>query len=181
MAKKTSATVTETAEAVKDDIIENYGPSDDFGFSADFNIGEEYRPNPLIPPGKCYHANVTGVKFDPADQVMIWNFTLVENGGVLSDGETPVDGATTTFRNWFPKAGDENEMAKNGRMTKRQAKINMIKDYSEKLEIDMNTPTAIKEALMNHTWLGMAVNLEIEIRQYEGRFSNNVKSVSLPQ
>jgi len=87
------------------------GPVGDEGISmdTDFNVEDEYKPDPLIPQA-TYHASVTKVVFDPDQQAIVWHFCLVDNGGVMSDGETPVDGATTVYRNWLPRPGDENEL-----------------------------------------------------------------------
>ena len=59
----------------------------------DFNVEDEYRPDPLIPAG-TYHAAVTRVVFDVEQQAIVWHFVLHDNGGMMSDGNTGVDGAT---------------------------------------------------------------------------------------
>ena len=65
-------------------------------------------------------------------------------------------------------------MIKSGTMTKRQWKINALKEFSSAMEIDMNTPATIKEAIENGDWTGMRVLCTIDIREYQGRFSNDV-------
>lgn len=151
-------------------------PTGEATIDADFNVDDEYKPEPLVPQG-VYHAAVTGVTFEPGQQAIAWKLCLHDNGGVMSDGETPVDGAVVMFRNWLPKPGDEAELTANGRSTKRQSKINMLKQFSENLDIDMSTPTAILSALQNQEWVGLEVNVQISTREYEGKIYNDVKKV----
>ena len=145
--------------------------------NADFNVEDEFKPDPLIPQGN-YHASVIEVKFDGEQQAIVWKFCLHDNGGVMSDGETAVDGATIYFRNWLPKPGDENEPTSNGRTNKRQSKINMLKQFSSNIGVDMSTPTAIVSALQNQEWVGVEADLQITTREYEGRIFNDVRRVS---
>lgn len=154
------------------------GPVGDEGISmdTDFNVEDEYKPDPLIPQA-TYHASVTKVVFDPDQQAIVWHFCLVDNGGVMSDGETPVDGATTVYRNWLPRPGDENELNASGRATKRQSKINMLKQFSAGLGIDMSTPQIIIAALSNQEWVGMNVDIAVTTREFEGKIFNEVKRV----
>jgi len=143
----------------------------------DFDVDNEYKPEPLIPAG-TYHASATSVKFDSEQQAIVWQFTLHDNGGYMSDGETPVDGATIFFRNWLPRPGDENELNSSGRTTKRQSKINMLKQFSSTVGIDMSTPQVIMKALMEQQWIGTEVNLVIQTREWEGKVFNDVKKVT---
>lgn len=147
-----------------------------YAIGADFDVENEYKPDPLIPNG-TYHANVTKVKFDSEQQAIKWEFVLVDNGSMKSDGATPVDGSKQFYANWLPKPGDENEMNNNGTNTKRQSKINMMKKFAEVVGIDMRTPAKIISALQNGEWIGLAVDLVIDTREYQGQFNNNVKSV----
>ena len=39
----------------------------------DFNVTDEYKPDPLIPQG-TYHAVATGIKFLPAKFCIAWDF-----------------------------------------------------------------------------------------------------------
>jgi len=81
------------------------------------------------------------------------------------------------YRNWLPKAGDENIRTKTGKMTKRQAKINMMQDFQKKMRIDMNTPEAIMDGVSNQEWVGIAVIATVEVREWEGRLSNQIKEM----
>jgi hypothetical protein len=95
----------------------------------------------------------------------------------MSDNETPVNGNVVFYKNWFPKAGDESIRTKTGKMTKRQAKINMIQDFQKKMRINMNSPEAIMEGVSNAEWIGLEVIAVVEVREYEGRLSNQVKEL----
>lgn len=143
----------------------------------DFSVDDEYKPDPLIPAG-TYHAASTSVKFDSEQQAIVWTFVLHDNGGFMSDGETGVDGATVFFRNWLPRPGDESEMNSSGKATKRQSKINMLKQFSDTLSIDMSTPQAIRTALTEQQWVGLEVDLVIQTREWEGKVFNDVRKVT---
>lgn len=136
-----------------------------------FNVNDEYKPNPLIPKG-TYHAVVTKVTFEPAKSCIVWDLCLHDNGGMLTDGSTPVDGAHQWFRNWLPKPGDEDEMTASGKSTKRQSKINMLKDFSVSMEIDMSTPQKIATALAEGEWIGIEVDVDIDSQEYMGKVNN---------
>jgi hypothetical protein len=155
---------------------QDYGMDTGYSIAEDFNIDEEFKPSPMVPSG-VYHAAVTSVSFNPGDQTIDWMFTLNNNGGVMSDGETPIDGACFKYRNWLPRKGDENEMTSDGRQTKRSAKISMLKGFSDALNIDMSTPVVILESIANQEWVGMDVGVKIRIREFEGRVFNDVERV----
>jgi hypothetical protein len=152
---------------------ENVGGVEDL----DFNVDEEWKPEPLIPKG-TYHAVVTKFSYDGSQAALIWDTCLQDNGGVMNDGSTPVDGAHVFFRNWLPKAGDENLPTKNGKKTKRQSKIDMLAAFQEKLGVNLSTPAIIADALSTQSFVGMEVNVEIDIEEYEGRFRNTVRNMS---
>lgn len=148
-----------------------------FAFDSDFNVDEEYKAPALIPNG-TYEGNVTNVSFDAAAKALVWDITLIADSDVLmSDNEMPVNGCAVQYKNWFPLVGDDETRTKNGKMTKRQAKINMIKEFSKKMRIDMNTPEAIMNGVSNAEWIGIGVIVEVEVREYEGRLSNQVKNI----
>ena len=155
-------------------------PNEDYAYDAgldDFDVEEEYQPSPLIAHG-YYNGAVTDVKFNSEDKTIDWTYTLNNNGGVMSDGETPIDGSAHQYRNWLPKPGDENEMTKKGNMTKRQAKINMLHDFAESMKITMSNPKAILESIANSDWLGMEAQVKIGLRTWEGRTFNNIERVT---
>lgn len=139
----------------------------------DFNLEDEYKPTPLVPSGN-YRGNVVGVSYESEQHCIAWKVTLADNGGVLSDGETPIDGWSGYTRNWLPRPGDENEMSKDGRMTKRQAKINMMQRFAEMMKINMNTPKIIAEAIANQDWVGLPVIATVGFDEYQGVVRNQI-------
>ena len=150
-------------------------PSDALG-NLDFNVDEEYKPDPLIPKG-IYHGVVISTKFNPAQYCIVWDFCLHDNGGVMNDGQAPIDGAHVFFRNWLPKPGDESIATKSGKTNKRQSKINMLKDFQEALNIDMSTPAKIATGIQEQVWVGVEADLEVDAEEYQGRFRNVVGRV----
>lgn len=160
---------------------ENEGISEGEAFgNMDFNVEDEYKPDPLAAKA-TYKGVINGVKFIPSQYCIAWDVCLQDNGGVLNDGQTPIDGYHVFYRNWLPKPGDESELTKSGRNTKRQSKINMLKDFQEKMGIDMSTPVKIATALAEQQWIGIEVLADVDIDEYEGRFKNVVnKMVKMP-
>lgn len=150
-------------------------PSDALG-NLDFNVDEEYKPDPLIPKG-IYHGVVISTKFNAAQFCIVWDFCLHDNGGVMNDGQAPIDGAHVFFRNWLPKPGDESIATKSGKTNKRQSKINMLKDFQEALNIDMSTPGKIANGIQEQAWVGVEADLEVDAEEYQGRFRNVVGRV----
>lgn len=142
--------------------------------AGDFNLEDEFKPTPLIPGGK-YYGNVVKVKELKEDSTIMWEIVLADNGGVCTDGETPVDGRRLFMRNWLPKVGDEGEMTKDGAMNKRQAKINMLSKFAGDMKVNMNSMQIIRRALEGQEWLGLAVIVDVTVREFEGRFSNDIK------
>ena len=143
----------------------------------DFDVEDEYKPEPLIPKG-TYHGVATKITFDGKHYCIVWDFCLHDNGGAMSDGSTSIDGAHVFFRNWLPKPGDENIMTKSGRNNKRQSKINMMKAFQDNLGIDMSTPNKIATALTEQHWIGVEASLEVDVDEYEGRIRNVVNRVN---
>jgi len=170
MAKKQNEEYTQPEEEVTEEGTEGID-------GLDFDVNDEYKASPLI-PGGTYHGSVIKVVYEPAKYCIVWTFSLHDNGGVMSDGETPIDGAHVFSRNWLPKPGDETEMTGSGRNTKRQSKINMLMDFQNALGIDMSTPKKIGDALSNAEWIGVEADLTVTVREWEGRFSNDVSKVT---
>lgn len=149
----------------------------DISIESDFSVEEEYEPSPLIPNGANYRAAVTETKFDIEQQAIVFGYTLHDNGGVMSDGKTTVDGQVLIKKIWLPKAGDENEITKDGRTNKRKAKINMMRDFAKKMKISLENPVTIMTALRNQDWVGLEVILKINASQWEGTWRNEIKDV----
>lgn len=181
MAKKTQKK-TEPAEETEEEPTgaevqeELAAPTEpgDVKFETDFNVEDEYKIPPLVPGGR-YEGFTTNVTFSAADNAIVWDVTLhADDDVMMSDNETPVDGVVLLYKNWFPKKGDDLVRTKTGKMTKRQAKINMIQEFSKKMKIDMSEPEKIREALMNAEWIGLSVIAAVEIREYQTRLSNQI-------
>jgi len=136
-------------------------------------VNDEYKPDPLIPKG-TYHGVVTNVSVNPSQYCIIWDICLHDNGGTMNDGESPIDGAHVWFRNWLPRPGDEDVLTKSGKNNKRQSKINMLQDFSEKLDVDMSTPQKIATSISEAEWIGIEVDADVDIDEYQGKFRNNV-------
>ena len=162
-------------------IPEDQGSEEPFGddipvLDTDFDLENEYKPEPLIPNGN-YRGNVIGVVFEAEQHAITWKVALDGNGGVMSDGETPVDGNHQYFRNFIPKPGDDTEMTKDGRQTKRQSKVNMMKRFADGMKINMNTPTIIAESIANQDWVGIPVILSVVLNEYMGITRNQVNKM----
>jgi hypothetical protein len=142
----------------------------------DFSLNDEYKPTPLVPGGN-YLANVVGVAYNKQTKTIIWKVTLDGNDGTCSDGETDVNGITLTYRNWLPKPGDEDEITKDGRQNKRQAKINMMKDFADNMKINMDTPKVIADSIAEALWVGIRVLCVVSISEYQGRYRNEINSM----
>jgi hypothetical protein len=175
MSKKNDA-VEETQEEFQDDAP--VSPEGDDSLSElNFDVTDEYKPDPLVSSG-TYHGVATKITFEPQKFCIVWSFCLHDNDGVMSDGETPVDGSYVYYRNWLPKPGDEDVMSKDGKKTKRQTKINMLMDFQKNLNIDISTPSIISEGLADQIWIGVEADLEVVIDEWQGRFRNSVNKIS---
>lgn len=162
----------ETPEATREAVEPEPG-EEVFLPNSDFDLEDEYKPEPLLASGN-YRGNVIGVVFDAERNAIVWKVALDENGGVMSDGETPIDGSHHYYRNWLPKPGDEDELTKSGRGNKRQSKINMMKQFADGMRISMNSPAIIAESIANQDWVGMQVMTTISINEYMGVTRNQI-------
>lgn len=152
-----------------------------FSPNTDFDLEDEYKPEPLLSSGN-YRGNVIGVVYDAEKNAIVWKVALDGNGGVMSDGETAVDGSHHYYRNWLPKVGDEAELTKDGRSNKRQSKINMLKRFADDMNVNMNTSAIITESITNQDWIGLGVIATITINEYMGITRNQIdKMVSIQE
>jgi hypothetical protein len=159
---------------------ENYEMDNDLGgmdaFDSDFNVDSDYKPTPIAIGGN-YSGNVTGVKLDSKHACIVWDVSLAENDGVVcSDGETEVDGIQLEYRNFLPKVNDKHELNRRG-VSKFQSKVNMLKQFSEGMGINMNTLSIIREAIENAEWIGIPVTVKVSIESYAGRPINKITSM----
>lgn len=161
---------------VIDDVAEITDEPSFLDEETDFDVEEEYKPTPLVPKS-TYHAFVTEIVDNKEASSIDFICTFQDNGGIMSDEETQIDGSTIKKRVFLPKPGDDQERTKSGKMTKRQAKINMMKDFADGMKINMNNLAAINSAIENSEWIGLSVTLKVDIREYQGRFSNDVSAM----
>ena len=145
--------------------------------STSFNLENDFHEEPLVPQGN-YYASVTGVSLDTEKAAIVWKIILQGNGAVMSDGETEVEGVTLFFRNWLPRPGDETEMTATGRTTKFQSKVNQLARFAKGMNINMNTPQAIQDAIDNGEWIGLDVLATVTISEYQGTTRNDVSRMS---
>lgn len=182
--KKKEEEIPDETPSLYDEGEDSFPPDEsEAGFTpdTDFNLEDEYKPEPLVSRGN-YRGNVIGVIYDGEQSAIVWKVALADNGGVMSDGETPIDGSHHHCRNWLPKPGDETEMTKDGRSTKRQSKINMMKRFADDMKINMNTPSAIAESITNQDWIGIPVLASISLNEYMGVTRNQIdKMVALKE
>jgi len=148
----------------------------DSQIETDFSLQDEFKPDPLAPTG-TYKGHVMQVAFDPEGQCIVWTVALSGNAGVMSDGSTSIDGQRFENRNWLPRPGDETTMTPRGRSTKRQAKINMLKQFADGMKINMNGKNEIIQGITEGLWLGIPVLVKLTIETYQGRTRNNIANM----
>lgn len=146
------------------------------GANSDFNLNDEYKPTPLAPGGN-YKANIVAVAHEASKYALAFKVCFVENDVLMSDGETQLDGTHEYYRCWLPKPGDENEMQANGKVTKRQGKINSMKRMADDLKIDMNTPQSIARAIIEQQWIGIPVIVSVDVEEYQGIIRNRITKI----
>ena len=182
MARKKNTEVVPDDEGNQEEVP--FDVPDDEGdapsLDTNFNLEDEYKEEPLVAGGN-YRGNVIGVVKDSEKNAIVWKVALADNGGVMSDGETPVDGSHHYYRNWLPRPGDENEPTKSGRGTKRQSKINMMKQFADGMKINMNSPAIIAESIANQDWIGAEVIATISLSEYMGVTRNQIDKMILAE
>lgn len=145
-------------------------------FDSDFNLEDDYRPTPLCSNGN-YHGNTTDIFFGDSG-LLGFKVTLEGNEGMMSDGESPVDGSTHVCRVWLPSDADKDIPATNGRGTKFQTKVNMLANFAKAMQLNMNTMSDIREAVDNGDWIGLPVQVTLSISEYpksSGVYNNQVE------
>ena len=144
--------------------------------NTDFDLESEYKEDPLIPQVTLL-GSITGVTYNTENYGLTFVVTLADNGGYMSDGETPIDGGRVFKTVWFPRPGDDSVQTSDGKKTKRQSKINMIKEFANIMELKMNTKEELQTAMANGDWIGIPVVVSVEISEYQGRKSNPVNKM----
>lgn len=142
-----------------------------------FDLADEYKEDPLAPQG-TYNGIVKNVEFNGKLNSITWTVVATNNPGmVMLDGNTPIDGTEYQFNNWLPKKGDENIRSKGGKSNKRQVKINMLKNFQDDMEINMNTPARVQTSMEESEWIGISVVFALKIDSYRGRNRNAVDTM----
>lgn len=147
-------------------------------YNDDFDLDSDYKPVPLIPSGD-YAGNIVETRVDDQIGAIVIVGQLQNNPEqVCSDGDTPVDGQSVALKLWLPKSGDETTMTPKGNQTKRQWKLNNIKESLDKLGIVAPTMTAIRDQIASGAWLLDDVVISVEVSTYKGQVSNDARSIT---
>jgi hypothetical protein len=142
-----------------------------------FDVEDDAVEEPLIPNGD-YQGMVTDVTLDLEGAMIVWDVVITCDPEMLaSDLETPINGMTVQYRNFLPKVGDENEMAKNGKVTKKQSKINMLMDFAKKMDIKLGSMKNIQQSIENKAWAGLEVLVKVYAETFEDRTRNKIKTM----
>jgi len=150
-----------------------------FEYEDEFNLDEDYVPVPIIPPGP-YNANIVKVILNAEMGAIVFSTQLQGNpNATCSDGATPVDGQQVTMRLWLPKPGDETTMTKSGKQTKRQWKLNTIKETLDKMGISAPTISEIKRQVEAGEWNRDGVSVDVAVNTYKGQISNDVTAINV--
>jgi len=142
---------------------------------SDFNVETDFKVEPLIPNGN-YHGYVT--KTSISGSAVVFTIVLSENGGVMSDGETELDGAQVFYRMWLPTEDDKTTPTKSGRATKWQWKVNNIKNVSDAFGLHISSLGDIKDAIEEARWLGIECMVEVTTDEYQGQVRNQVNKIT---
>lgn len=187
MAKKSDATMTAEEEAQMTALAEQGAefagvtpddsePNEDA--IADFDLDSDVKVTPVAVQGK-YTGSITNAKVDLKSAQILIDITLADNGGVLSDGETPCDGYVYTHRVFLPKPADKDTMTAKGKETKWQWKVNNMGRFFSNIGVNLPRLRDIMEACENGDLVGIDVTVELTVEEYNGELKNGAKSVSL--
>lgn len=177
MAKKTKEE-NETTEATEEDFDFSSEEENVDATDISFDVEDEYKPTPLIPTGG-YRGALTEILYNKKHASIDWTVTLNDNGGYMSDGETPIDGSSHIYKLWLPRPGDDVTMTKSGKQTKRQYKINSLKRFSKQTGLNVSSMDAVMEALENQEWLGLDVKIVLSVDSYKGMTFNRIEELTV--
>jgi len=155
--------------------INNTNGIDLSSIDTSFDIENDFKPEPLIPPG-TYRGNIIGTSFGAGH--VRFKFSLADNGGYMSDGETEIDGNQLIFKLWLPKPGDETEYTASGRQTKRQWKINNMKKVFDELKITIKTFNDLQELVENQELIGTEIIAAVGLNEYNSNITNDVSTLT---
>lgn len=142
----------------------------------DFDIDAEYKPEPFVPKA-TYKGFITEVKYLPDKFCLEFRVTLNGNSGVMSDGLTPIDGNVVPYKLWMPKPGDEMVPSNNGRSNKRQNKMNKLGEFKIATGIAISRPVEIVTAIRAGVFMGMPVEANVSLSEFEGNKYNEVSKL----
>lgn len=152
-----------------------------FQFDGDFDLEDEYEA-PKLCPGGDYLGSIIDVSVRTAStgsKALVFPIILEGNDGVLTDGETSVNGHKVEFLIWLPKKGDENLMAGKSGLTKRVFKLNQVKEFADKFSFSMNNKAEMTEFIGNKDAVGTSVKVTVscKVNDHTGRSENEVRSI----
>lgn len=148
-------------------------------YDDEFDLDKDYKPVPLIPQGE-YNGNIVEARMDDGIGAVVIVGQLQGNPEMMcSDAETPVDGQSVALKIWLPKPGDESAMTPKGNQTKRQWKLNNLKECMDKLGINAPTLSAMREQMAEGKWNLDNVTISVEVSTYKGQVSNDARSITV--
>ncbi|HED38708.1 MAG TPA: hypothetical protein ENI76_10780 [Ignavibacteria bacterium] len=146
------------------------------GMDMDFNASEEAIDIPFLAEG-VYIAKIQSVMYKTDISLLEITWVLENNGGTYPGTEFSIDGAKVKQNIWLPKAGDEKEMSANGKMTKRQSKLNSLKRFCETLGVSGNTPEEINDAILSGSWGGVTGRITVKVKEDDYGIKEEVRKV----
>ena len=156
--------------------MDKNGAPDWNGMDTNFNLEDDYKPQPLIPKGQ-YYGHV--IAFSVSGGALVWKVALANNGVYKSDGDTPVDGSHVNYRNWLPKDGDRNEPAASGDGSKFDTKVRMLKEFADGMQVNLDSPAIINQHITDGDLIGLPVIVGIDVGSWKGRARNEINTMIL--
>lgn len=148
-------------------------------YDDEFDLDKDYKPVPLIPQGD-YNGNIVEARVDDEIGAIVLVAQLQGNPEIMcSDAETPVDGQSVALKIWLPKPDDGSKMTPKGTQTKRQWKLNNLKECMDKLGINAPTVSAMREQIAEGKWNIESVVVAVEVNVYKGTTSNDARSMTI--
>jgi len=148
----------------------------------DFDLGSDVKPEPLIPQGK-YTGSITKTKLSDDSSRMLVMVALNNNEGLMSDGETPIDGQVITYFVYFPMEADKARVSKTGKST-YQWKINNLSKVAKSLGLHQaNTFADFQQVVQEAKLVGQDVvaSISIEPHYQTGVPENRVASIAVTE
>lgn len=159
------------------DYVQDGSAASTTALDLNFDLKDDYKPVPVIPQG-TYYCGITDTSINLKSGSIQIELTLEGNSGVLSDGETPIDGSKIMYHLWLPKENDDKEYTSSGRQTKKQWKVNNMHEFFMNLEHPVTNWSSIMETVNNKTLVGRQLMVEISIEEYKGRMQSRAQNVA---